>query len=208
MAIRRAAGDALSPESKRAVIGQITHYLDHLATMLYSIDEYESEHTNHHLRVACTDSFLFDFRLLYYFLLDGGTSDANRYDFLDKRAWQRPKGPKLKQMERLRDFVGKHRAHLSYERITVDRPTLEDILGARKLSAEYLGGVLLDYLDVLDDFIGALPETPESSKRAFMGAAYNARYKTEIALARRAPDPRMDVGPLRSVAARNSLGTS
>jgi voltage-gated potassium channel len=38
------------------------------------------------------------------------------------------------------------------------------------------------YLDILDDFIAKLPEGAESGKGFWEGAAYNARYKTEIAL--------------------------
>lgn len=196
------------PEPLRSIIGQVTHHLDHLADMLYYIDEYWYE--NDGLRVACTDSFLIDFRMLYYFLLENrqGT-DAHRFDFLDVKAWQRPKTDATKRMAKLADFISKHRAHLSMSRFVPQYQDLEGLLGVRRLSAEYLGRVLLDYLDVLDDFIDKLPDTIESGKRCWVSAAYNARYKTEVALGLRESDHPDRVKPLKSVStsARHSVAS-
>lgn len=61
--------------------------------------------------------------------------------------------------------------------------------------------MLLDYLDVLDDFIDKLPNSRESGKRAWLGAAGSARYKTEVALGLRESDYPESVKPLKSVAA-------
>jgi hypothetical protein len=195
--------DIFPPQPTRSIIGQITSSLDHLANMLHYIDECYDD--NHHLRIACTDSFLLDFRMLYYFLLDNrqGT-DAHRFDFLDIKAWQRPKTDATKRMAKLADFISKHRAHLSMSRFAPEYQNLEEILGVKKLTAEYLGRVLLDYLNVLDDFIDKLPDTRESGKRAWLGAAGSARYKTEVALGSREPDYPESCKPLKSVAARKS----
>lgn len=107
--------DIFPPQPTRSIIGQITSSLGHLANMLHYIDEYYDD--NHDLRVACTDSFLLDFRMLYYFLLESrqGT-DAHRFDFLDIKAWQRPKTDATKRMAKLADFISKYRAHLSRSR--------------------------------------------------------------------------------------------
>jgi hypothetical protein len=194
--------DMFPPHPTRSIIGQITFSLGHLADMLHYIDEYYDD--NHHLWVACTDSFLLDFRMLYYFLLENrrqGT-DAHRFDFLDIKAWQRPKTDATKRMAKLADFISKHRAHLSKSRFVPEYQGLEEVLGVKRLTAEYLGRVLLDYLDVLDDFIEKLPDTRESGKRAWLGAAGSARYKTEVALGLRESDYPESCKPLMSVAAR------
>jgi len=185
----------LPPEPLRSIIGHITHSLNHLADMLVYIDEYQQDHlTRHSLRIACMDSFLLHFRVLYNFLLGprGGRrvsgKDAHRLDFLDTSTWPRPKTVATKRMEVLADFVSKYRAHLSMGRFVPIYQSLEDILGVRRLTAEFLARTLLDYLEVLDDFIGRLPDTRESGKRAWQGAAYNARYKTEVRLGIRPSD--------------------
>jgi hypothetical protein len=166
--------------------------------MLYLIDEYSYE--NNSLRVACTHSFLIDFRLLYGFLLGSRQkSDAHRLDFLDVKAWQRPKTESTKRMAKLADFISKYWAHLSMTRFEPQYQNLESILGVRRLTAEYLDRVLLDYLDVLDGFIAKLPDTRDSGKGPWLGAAYNARYKTEVALGIRESDYPDSLGPLKSV---------
>jgi hypothetical protein len=71
-----------------------------------------------------------------------------------------------------------------------------------QITAKFLGQVLLDYLDILDDFIDKLPEGTESGKGFWQGAANNARYKTEIALGVREPDYPDHFKPLKSVQAR------
>jgi hypothetical protein len=200
--------DELPPEPKRSIIGQVTYHLDHLANMLHCIDEYW--YSNHHLRIACTDSFLLDFRALYYFLLGNrqGT-DANRLDFLGIKVWQpKKKTAAARRMARLADFVSKHRAHRSMSRFDPPYPDLEQVVGVRRLTAEFLGRVLLDYLDVLDDFIDHLPDSKESGKRAWTGAAGNARYKTETALGLRESDFPDSFKPLKSVAARKEAESS
>lgn len=190
------------PQPTRSIIGQVTHSLDHLANMLHYIDEYYNN--NHDLRIACTDSFLLDFRMLYYFLLENrrNDADAHRFDFLEVKEWQRPKTDATKRMAKLADFISKHRAHLSMSRFTPEYQALEEVLGVKRLTAEYLGRVLLDYLDVLDDFINNLPDTRESGKRAWLGAAGNARYKTEVALGLRKSDYPESFKPLKGLAAR------
>jgi hypothetical protein len=81
---------------------------------------------------------------------------------------------------------------------------LESLIGESKITAEYLARVLLDYLDVLDSFIEKLPDTRESGKDAWRGAAGSARYKTEAALGLRQSDfPESErLKPLRSVKRR------
>jgi hypothetical protein len=59
--------------------------------------------------------------------------------------------------------------------------------------------VLLDFLDVLDDFISKLPEGKESGKAAWIGAAGSAQYKTEVALGLRESDFPDNLKPLKSV---------
>jgi hypothetical protein len=98
----------------------------------------------------------------------------------------------------LADFISKHRTHLSMERF--DDPYRDP--GIPRLTAEFLGRTLLDYLDVLDDFIDHLPDTRESGKRAWISAAYGARYKTEVALGLRESDYPDHFKPLRSAAER------
>jgi hypothetical protein len=84
--------DRLPPDPTRAIIGQITHHLSHMAEMLYAIDEARYEYDR---RTAFVDSFLLDFRALYYFLLGPGTSkEAHRLYFVDKK---RGRGPRLTQ---------------------------------------------------------------------------------------------------------------
>lgn len=41
---------------------------------------------------------------------------------------------------------------------------------------------LLEFLDILDDFISKLPDDKESGQRTWMTAAFSTRYKTEVAL--------------------------
>ncbi len=134
--------DMFPPQPVRSIIGQITASLGHLANMLRYIDEYYYD--NHDLLVACTDSFLLDFRMLYYFLLEKRRSaDAHRVDFLDLKGWQRPKTDATKRMAKLADFVSKCRAHLSMSRFVPPYQELEEVLGVKGLTAEYLGRVLL-----------------------------------------------------------------
>jgi hypothetical protein len=195
--------DWVPPQPTRGIVGQITHHLDHLAEMLYAIDEYDELNYHHHRRIAFVDSFLLDFRALYYFLLGPRTAgDAHRYDFVDIRAWQRPKTEATKRMDKLVLFISKHRAHLSMNRFVPEYQNLEDLIGVSQITAEFLGQVLLDYLDILDDFIAKLPEGAESGKGFWEGAAYNARYKTEIALGVQEYDYPDHFKPLKSVQAQ------
>jgi hypothetical protein len=158
----------------RGVIGQITHHLDHMAEML-----------------------------LYYFLLGPREKgDAHRYDFADIKTWQRPKTDATKRMDKLVNFISKHRAHLSMTRFDPPYPDIEELIGVRSITAEFLGQVLLDYLDILDSFIAALPEGTEKGKGLWQGAAYSARHKTEISLGVRESDHPEHLKPLKSVAAR------
>jgi hypothetical protein len=64
---------------------------------------------------------------------------------------------------------------------------------------------LLDYLDILDDFIDKLPEGTESGKGFWQGAAYSARYKTETALGVRESDDPGHFKPLKSVQAQRDV---
>jgi hypothetical protein len=186
----------------RAIIGQITHHLNHMAEMLYAIDEAGYEY---HRRIAFVDSFLIDFRALYYFLLGPRERGAaHRYDFVDIEKWQRPKTEATKRMDKLALFVSRHRAHLSWSRFVPTYQDLEHLVGIPKFSAEFLGRVLLDLLDILDDFIGKLPDDKGSGKWAWTGAAFNARYKTEIALGLRESDYPANFKPLKSVQASRS----
>lgn len=163
----------------RSIIGQMSHHLDHMANMLQYIDEYE--YANHDLCIACTDSFLLDFRALYGFLLgQRGGRDAHRYAFLTMKEWQRPKTAATKRLDSLAKFVSKHRAHLSESRFIQPRQSLQEVLGVPSLAPEYLAQALLDYLDVLDQFIGRLPDS--IGKAAWQSAVFNARYKTEVQL--------------------------
>jgi hypothetical protein len=142
----------LPPQPTRSIIGQITHQLAHMAEMRYAIDELGRD--QYLRRNAFVDSFLLHFRALYYFLLgtrDG--DDADRYDFVDIKSWQRPKTQATKRMDKLVLFISKYRAHLSMSRFVPEYQELEDTLGVRRISAEFLGGVLLDFLEILDDFI-------------------------------------------------------
>lgn len=118
---------------------------------------------------------------------------------MDIKIWQRPKTEATKRMEKLALFVSKNRAHLSMSRFVPEYQDLESQLGVPGLSGEYLGRVLLDFLDVLDEFIAHLPDTKESGKGFWSGAAYNARYKTEIALGVRESDHPDRFKPLKSV---------
>jgi hypothetical protein len=65
-------------------------------------------------------------------------------------------------MAMLADFTNKHGAHLSMSRF--EDTDLQRLLGVRRVTAKYLAERLLDYLDVLDSFIGNLPDTKESGK--------------------------------------------
>ncbi len=197
--------DWVPPQPTRGIVGQITHHLDHLAEMLYAIDEYDELNYHHHRRIAFVDSFLLDFRALYYFLLGPRTAgDAHRYDFVDIRAWQRPKTEATKRMDKLVLFISKHRAHLSMSRFVPEYQDLEDLIGVSQITAEFLGRVLLDYLDILDDFIDKLPEGTESGKGFWQGAAYSARHKTEVALGVRESDYPEHFKPLNSVQAQRA----
>jgi hypothetical protein len=192
--------DRLPPQPASSIIGQITHHLSHMAEMLYAIDEAGYEY---HRRTAFVDSFLIDFRALYYFLLGPGTSkEAHRLYFVDKKTWPRPKTDATKRMGKLVDFISMHRAHLNWSRFVRPYQDLEDLIGVRRIGAEFLGRVLLDFLEILDDFIDKLPEGKESGKAAWIGAAYNARYKTEVALGVRESDYPNSLKPLKSVLTR------
>jgi hypothetical protein len=83
---------------------------------------------------------------------------------------------------------------------------LEDLIGVSHITAEFLGQVLLDYLDILDHFIDKLPTDPGGGRGFWQGAAYSARYKTETALGLRESDYPHHFGPLRSVRARRQAG--
>jgi hypothetical protein len=192
------------PQPTRGIIGQITHHLDHMAEMLEAIDEYDELNYHHHRRIAFVDSFLLDFRALYYFLLGPREKgDAHRFDFVDIKTWQRPKTEATKRMGKLVLFISKHRAHLSMSRFDPPYPDLEEWIGVPSITAEYLAQVLLDYLDILDEFIAHLPEGKESGKGFWHGAAYSARVKTEIALGIRESPPQPEhFKPLKSVQAR------
>jgi hypothetical protein len=195
--------DWVPPQPARVIIGQITYHLDHMAEMLQAIDEYDELNEHDHRRIAFVDSFLLDFRALYYFLLGPRTAgDAHRYDFVDIQTWQRPRTEATKRMDKLVLFISKHRAHLSMSRFVPEYQDLRDLIGVSRITAEFLGQVLLDYLDILDDFIDKLPEGTERGKGFWQGAAYNARYKTETALGLRESDDPDHFRPLRSVQAR------
>jgi hypothetical protein len=136
-----------------------------MAEMLEAIDEYDELNYHHHRRIAFVDSFLLDFRALYYFLLGPREKgDAHRFDFVDIKTWQRPKTEATKRMGKLVLFISKHRAHLSMSRFDPPYPDLEEWIGVPSITAEYLAQVLLDYLDILDEFIAHLPEGKESGK--------------------------------------------
>jgi hypothetical protein len=81
-------------------------------------------------------------------------------------------------------------------------PDIEALIGVHNLTAEFLGQVLLDYLDVLDQFIAHLPDTKEVGKGFWSGAAYSARVKTEIGLGVRESDHPEHFKPLKGVQAR------
>ena len=133
--------------------------------MLHAIDEYDELNYHHHRRIAFVDSFLLDFRALYYFLLGRREeSDAHRYDFVDIKAWQRPKTEATKRMDKLVLFISKHRAHLSMSRFVPEYQDLEDLIGVSQITAEFLGQVLLDYLDILDDFIDKRPRAQRAAR--------------------------------------------
>jgi hypothetical protein len=139
---------SLLPPS-RGVIGQMTHYLDHMAEMMYAVDWIGDR--NHDYQIAFVDSFLLDFRAVYYFLLGRREKgDAHRYDFVSIQEWQRPSTDATKRMYKLVDFISKHRAHLSMSRFTQPRRDLEFWIGVPRITAEYLARTLLDYIDILD----------------------------------------------------------
>jgi hypothetical protein len=195
----------MPPNPTRGIIGQITHHLDHMAEMLHAIDEYDelNYHHHHHRRIAFVGSFLLDFRALYYFLLGpGSATDAHRFDFVDIRTWQRPRTDATKRMDKLVLFISKYRAHLSKSRFDPPYQSLEDWIDVSNITAEYLGRVLLDYLDVLDEFIDNLSDTKVVGKGFWQGAAFSARYKTEVALGVRQSDYPDALKPLKSVQAR------
>jgi len=107
---------------------------------------------------------------------------------VDIKTWQRPKTEATKRMDKLVLFVSKHRAHLSMSRFVPEYQDLEDLIGVQSLTAEYLGRMLLDFLDVLGEFIAHLPDTKECGKGFWQGAAYSSRYKTEVTLGIRESD--------------------
>jgi hypothetical protein len=192
-----ALDDLLPPQPARAIIGQITHHLSHMSAMVYAADEARDDY---HRRIAFVDSFLLDFRALYNFLLGPEDSkDAHRYYFVDKKTWPRPKTEATKRMRKLALFMGRHRAHLSWGRFVPTDQDLELLVGIPRLDAEFLGWVLLDFLDILDDFISKLPDDKESGQRAWISAAMANRYKTEVALGVREPDITGKWKPLKSV---------
>jgi hypothetical protein len=188
--------DRLPPEPTRAIIGQIAHHLSRMAEMLYAIDEAGYEY---HRRTAFVDAFLLDFRALSYFLWGGKSTEVRCYDFVDIKKWQPPKTDATKRMHKLVVIVSKHRAHLSWSRFVPTHQDLEQLDGIPRFSAEFLGQVLLDLLDILDDFISQLPDDKQSGKRAWISAAYAPRYKTEVALDLRESDDPDNLMPLKSV---------
>ena len=107
-------------------------------------------------------------------------------------------------MDKLVDYTSKYRAHLSMRRFVPEFQDLESLIGEPSLSAEYLARMLLAFIDVLDDFIEKLPDTRESGKQAWQGAASTTRYKVEVALGLRQSDHPELFRPLRSVQARQS----
>ena len=191
---------SLPPQPARSIIGQITHHLSHMADMVYAIDEVAEEH--HTWCIAFVDSFLLDFRALYYFLLGRREKgDAHRFNFADIKTWQRPSTDATRRMDKLVDFISKHRAHLSNRRFAAERESIESLLGVRRVTAEFLARTLLDYLDILDSFIRALPDAEEAGKQAWFGAAHSARYKVKLALGLRQSDFPDAIKPLKSVQA-------
>jgi hypothetical protein len=101
-------------------------------------------------------------------------------------------------MDKLERFISTHRAHLSWRRFVPPYEDLEELIGVRRISAEFLGRVLLDFLEILDDFIDKLPEGKEMGKDAWIGAVYGARYQTELALGVRESDYPDQLKPLKS----------
>lgn len=133
---------------------------------------------------------------MYYFLLDDNRDarDAHRFDFLDIKQWQpNKKSVGAKKAAALADFISTHRAHISMGRFN------PPYLVVPKLTAKYLGGIVLDYLDILDDFIAHLPDTRESGKKAWAAAAYGPRYRTEVGLGLRKSDYPDTTKPFKSV---------
>jgi len=94
--------------------------------------------------------------------------------------------------------------------VCVRHEDLGYLIGIPKFTAEFLGGVLLDHLDLLDDFIAKLPEGKESGKDVWIGSAFGARYKTEVTLGVRESDYPDKLKPLKSVQAEkaNAPGSS
>jgi hypothetical protein len=146
--------------------------------MVYAIDEIREDH--HSWRIAVVDSFLLDFRALYYFLLGRREKgDAHRFDFADIRTWQRPSTEAIKRMHKLVDFISKHRAHLSNRRFTAEPESLELLIGVRRISAEFLAQTLLDYIEILDSFIDALPDTYKKKPASELGLAPPTAHATK-----------------------------
>jgi hypothetical protein len=143
------------PDPTTAIIGQIGLHLSRMAEMVYAIDEAEYQD---HRRTAFVDCFLLDFRALSYFLWGGKSTEVRCYDFVDIKNWQPRKTDATKRMHKLAVIVSKHRAHLSWSRFVPTDQDLQDLAGIPDFSAEFLGRVLLDLLDILDDFISKLPD--------------------------------------------------
>jgi hypothetical protein len=191
--------DRLPPEPTRAIIGQIGHHLAHMAEMPYAIDELARD--QYLRRNAFVDSYLLHFRALYYFLWGRKRTEVRCHDFVDSKKWQPPKTDATKRMRKLALIISQHRAHLARSRFEPTDQDLENLVGIPKFSAEFLAQVLLDYLDVLDDFISKLPDDKESGKDAWITAASAARYKTEVALGVCQADNPDKWRPLKSVQA-------
>lgn len=130
--------------------------------------------------------------------MGGKSTEVRCYDFVDKKRWQPPKTDATKRMHNLVVFISNHRAHLSRSRFVPPSEDLEELIGVRRITAEFLGEVLLNHLDLLDDFITKLPEGKESGKDAWIGAAFNARYKLKWRLGCVSPTTRRGSSRLKA----------
>jgi hypothetical protein len=166
--------------AKWSAIGQFTATLNHIANLLPYIAQYENDLGHHALRVACTDSFLSDFRAHYSFMLGPrDPRDAHRTDFLQR--WKPTRSAGVRRLEQFIRFIHIQRAHFSWERFRDTPHDIEDwvpreYLEKRRLSSRKLAKALSDYLDVVDEFVANLPKD-SLEQRAFRTAAFNARYK-------------------------------